>query len=245
MKDKRWWLGILVVLFGVLLLLNNLMLISFKVSELWPLILVFFGVMIICEHGNGSNRIFGIILGAVGLFLLGRNLGFIPEYLSLWKIIWPVVLILLGLKFLGIYGGKFEGRSAFHGLGSGNIAFMGSIERNNGSWDLKSDGYLAFMGGIELDLRYANFIEDEIKLSLTSFMAGIEVLVPSDLIVICNGTAFLGGIELLGKPSGGIMANLQVQQGEVVQGKKILRLDALVFLGGIEVKLVPTMTTSI
>jgi hypothetical protein len=47
------------------------------------------------------NGVFwGILIVLVGIVLLLQNLGFIPARVNVWAILWPAVLILLGLWFL-------------------------------------------------------------------------------------------------------------------------------------------------
>jgi predicted membrane protein len=116
---------------------------------------------------------------------------------------------------------------------------MGGIEQTKESWELKSGSWLAFMGSITMDLTKAELSQDEINMSLTAFMGGIEILVPTDMVVICEGNSFLGGIELLGKSNGGIFANLQAKQGQPGEGRKVLHLECFSFMGGVEIKVAP------
>ena len=113
---------------------------------------------------------------------------------------------------------------------------MGGIDRTQGSWELKNDSFWAIMGGITLDLRNAAFTQPDIKLSLTAMMGAIEVIVPPDLTVICDGTTLLGGLELLEKENGGIIANLHAEQDGGSASPRRLRLNCLALMGGVEVK---------
>ena len=69
-------------------------------------------------------------------------------------------------------------------------------------------------------------------------MGGVDIIVPPDLPVVCEGTSILGGVELLGKSNGGILANLRAEQGDI-KGPKLLRINSLAIMGGVEVKAVP------
>ena len=113
---------------------------------------------------------------------------------------------------------------------------MGAVEKNNAGWELESADYVALMGGIELDIRQATFIDREINLGLSVIMGGITVIVPEGVAVTCEGTAVLGGIDLMGRGSGGIVGNASMQSGDLQSADKIVHLNCLCILGGIEIK---------
>lgn len=83
------------------------------------------------------------------------------------------------------------------------------------------------------------FTDSEIRLSLISLMGGIEIVVPPNIAVICDGTCLLGGLEFLDKRNGGIVASLHAEQSPQEGGQKVLRLNCLSMLGGVEVKTEP------
>ncbi|MFA5024872.1 MAG: DUF5668 domain-containing protein, partial [Patescibacteria group bacterium] len=52
-----------------------------------------------CCAGDGarfSKIFFGLILVLIGLFYLGRNLGFLPDINLNFQVIWPILIILAG-----------------------------------------------------------------------------------------------------------------------------------------------------
>ena len=54
---------------------------------------------------------------------------------------------------------------------------------------------VAVMGGIELDLREAQFSEPEVTIHAYAIMGGIEITVPEDVDVDVSGFAFMGGFD--------------------------------------------------
>jgi len=66
-------------------------------------------------------------------------------------------------------------------------------------------------------------------------MGGIEIIVPPDLKVICDGTAILGGIEFLGEGSGGIIGSSSSSQEGREDGGAVVKIYGRAFMGGIEV----------
>ena len=229
-SNKRYIAGLIIIAFGVIGLLNNfgVTAISFGylISLLWPLLLVVAGINLITNR-NLSSLITGAILLGLGVIFLGRNAGiFDIDMTNLWQAFWPVIIILIGINVL-VKSDHNRGR---------NIAIMGAVDRTKEAWDLKSAEYTAIMGGIELDIRKANFMEREVTLNLTAIMGGINMIVPEDIAITCQGTAILGGVDILGKGSGGIVGSTNIVSGDPQNAAKILHLNCTCILGGIEIK---------
>ena len=113
---------------------------------------------------------------------------------------------------------------------------MGAVDKTKDAWELKSAEYTAIMGGIDLDVRKAHFAEREISLSLTAIMGGITIILPDDVAATCNGTAIMGGVEIMGRGSGGIVGNISTQIGDLEKAPKVLHLNCNCIMGGIEIK---------
>ncbi len=227
----RYLIGILIIVIGMIALLNNFGLVnisfSYLVSLLWPLLLGIAGINFIVNRRDIPGIVTGSLLIALGVVFLGNNAGFWHINMqNFWQGFWPVVIILIGVSLLG----KNKSNS------SGHLAIMGAVEKNNAGWELESAEYVALMGGIELDIRQATFSDREINLGLSVIMGGITVIVPEDVAVTCEGTAVLGGIDLMGRGSGGIVGNASMQSGDLQSADKIVHLNCLCILGGIEIK---------
>jgi hypothetical protein len=76
-----------------------------------------------------------------------------------------------------------------------SIAIM-SGARRMGRWVVpRSYVSVAVMGGIELDLREAQFAEPVVTLHAYTLMGGIQITVPEDVDVDVSGIAFMGGFD--------------------------------------------------
>ena len=113
---------------------------------------------------------------------------------------------------------------------------MSVVEKKAQPWKLESGSYQAILGGVALDLRTAEFTERVISLDLTAIMGGIDITVPEDVAISCQGTAFLGGLDLLGKGSGGLVSDIRTQIGDVDTAEKVLKLNCNIIMGGIDIK---------
>jgi len=104
-----------------------------------------------------------------------------------------------------------------------SIAIL-SGARRVGAWVLpRKYVAVAVMGGVELDLREAQFSEPEVTLHAYTLMGGIQITVPEDVDVDVSGIAFMGGFD-------------HNASGPGVPGMPRLRVIGFAMMGGVEVK---------
>lgn len=236
-------LGIIIIIFGFIWLLNNFGIISVSIGRLiatyWPVILIIIGLDSmgiklrpsggeVESRATGGSKIIGLVLAAIGGIILGRNLGLYQFDLSIiWKVFWPLLLIFIGWSLL---------RGASGPSGGARWAVMGGIEQKNKGWKVTDAQYFAVMGGVDLDLTMADIPPRDIRLNLTAVMGGITLVVPRDLAVECDGTAILGGVKLFNEETGGIIASrhFETPGSPETPAKLIIRGTAV--MGGVEIK---------
>jgi Predicted membrane protein (DUF2154). len=228
--NGRHLAGLVVILLGVVGLLNNFGItaisLGYVLNLLWPLLLIAAGINLIKNRNSGSLATGAIMLGLGALFL-GRNTGLYMIDMSIfWQLFWPVIIILIGINILV----KND-----HNRG-GNLAIMGAVDKGKEIWDLKSGEYTALLGGIDLNIRQANFTEKAVNLNLNAVMGSITLVVPEDTAIICKGTAILGGIDLLGRGTGGIFGSSVLEVGDPKTAAHLLKLNCTCIMGGIEIK---------
>lgn len=104
-----------------------------------------------------------------------------------------------------------------------SIAIL-SGARRVGAWVLpRKYVAVAVMGGVELDLREAQFSEPEVTLHAYALMGGIQITVPEDVDVDVSGIAFMGGFD-------------HNASGPGVPGAPRLRVIGFAMMGGVEVR---------
>jgi hypothetical protein len=107
-----------------------------------------------------------------------------------------------------------------------SVAVM-SGARRMGRWVVpRTYVAVAVMGGIELDLREAQFSEAEVTLHAYTVMGGIEITVPEDVEVDVSGVAFMGGFDHNASAPG-------------VPGAPRVRVLGFAFMGGVDVRRKP------
>lgn len=233
MKKNRGDLlfGLLILAIGVILLSNNLGLTQISVSTLlaryWPVFIIVAGLGLLLNHKSKTEVGAGILVSSLGIALLLRNLGYIRFSLSfLLQLFWPILLIIMGFALLT--GRRSSGKS--------NLAFMSGIERTRTPWLLEETAFFAVMGGIELDFSLAEIPEGTTIIDLTAVMGGIDIKVPRNVEVECDGLAVLGGLEMLGRSTGGIIANASSAYKPVELSTKKLVFHCRAIMGGVEIK---------
>jgi Cell wall-active antibiotics response 4TMS YvqF/Domain of unknown function (DUF1707) len=105
------------------------------------------------------------------------------------------------------------------------FAFMGGAARK-GSWLVpRMLKVVAVMGGVEIDLREARFSPGTTEIDVTSFMGGVEVIVPRGVRVEVLGAAFMGGFQ----SDAGDARALDPSQ-------PVLRITGLAIMAGVDIK---------
>ena len=99
--------------------------------------------------------------------------------------------------------------------------------RRMGRWVVpRSYVSVAVMGGVELDLREAQFSEPEVTIHAYTVMGGIEITVPEDVDVDVSGFAFMGGFD-------------HNASGPGVPGAPRVRILGFALMGGVDVRRKP------
>ena len=107
-----------------------------------------------------------------------------------------------------------------------SVAIM-SGARRMGRWVVPRNYVgVAVMGGIELDLREAQFSEPEVTIHAYTLMGGIEITVPEDVDVDVSGFAFMGGFD-------------HNASGPGVPGAPRVRILGFALMGGVDVRRKP------
>lgn len=105
------------------------------------------------------------------------------------------------------------------------IAFMSGVGRR-GAWSVpQSLNVIAFMGGIELDLRHARLGPGITNIRVLAFMGGAEITVPSDIRVETDGIAIMGGFD-----------DRVSEPAYVDPTAPVIRITGVAFMGGVEVR---------
>ena len=220
-------LGLVLIVAGALVLLDNLDIFSFhfNLGDWWPLILVALGVVHLWNNRNvfDFSGLFLILLGVV--FLLAE-LGRIC-WSDVWRW-WPAVLILLGISIIfkrssAPRDDKRWTRAASSDASVSINNILAGSDRRVTSNEFKGGDISNILGGTKLDLLEAKLAPGDWLLTVSTVLGGVEILVPRDWRIEVNPTNMLGGVD-----------DHTRQNPDAAGGKLIIKASAL--LGGIEIK---------
>ena len=221
--DVRKLFGVIIIIFGVLLLLNSAGIadvnIGYIFSHFWPMLLIIIGAFVLLS--NPASKVGGVIMLTIGIVFQLKSLGYFDlfQYMSFW----PVLLILIGPWIVFGRGPKWDTDSndSFSALG----LFSGSSVRSV-SQQFQGGSATALFGGVEIDLREAQITPEQMEARVEVFVAfgGIEIVVPQGWNVIIKGIPLFGGWD-----------NKTLNKG-YEPGAPVLKLNCLVMFGGLEVK---------
>jgi hypothetical protein len=181
-------LGIIIVAVGAGFLLDTLNLWDFStvMSQWWPLTIVVVGVLSLLT--NPRVLAWPLMIIVVGLLLLLKELGVLD--FNVWGLIWPAILIFVGLSFISGRFGQGNKESTDDDLDL-FVAFSG-IDTVNRSHDFRGGRATAIFGGIALDLRQAT-IKKEARFDTFTAFGGLELKVPEGWVVKTSVLPLFGG----------------------------------------------------
>jgi predicted membrane protein len=199
-------LGIIALVLGIMFLLGNLGI--FYIGHLWqfwPVILIGIGISQLLDARNVQRMISSAVLVAVGVIFLAHNLGYIPWYLWNWHLLWPVLLIYIGVMILLSGFGRHIPWPALGPFARGDssdsfdvlkeMVVFGGINRIIVSQDFQVGQAMAIFGGVEINLRRAATTKSEIEIEASAVFGGVELTVPDTWDVTVRGAGILGGYE--------------------------------------------------
>lgn len=220
--SPRLVVGVVVLVFGSLLLLENTDLLVEAdpyLRQLWPV--GAFALALACWLHR--SRGWALIWAAVGT-LLSLRLAGVNVPLDFGSLVLPVLLLLLGVTLVrrALLGPKPAGA----GEGGGTVdtmAMFGASVRRSSSQAFRGGSLTAAFGGCELDLTEAATPPEGATLDVFAAFGAIEISVPRGWKVSGEVLPIFGGFEDKTRPAAGEPTGLLTVRGQVL-------------FGGIEVK---------
>jgi predicted membrane protein len=187
-ENRRAFVGLFIVLIGVVLLLNNFDLIPrlpwWLYEYTWQLIFIGVGIVVFFT----GNRSTGFIFLGIGTFFLLKE----HYYLNV-RDFWPVILIIIGLSFIFRHKRLTSNQESSENFFEAVNIFGGGNQIVT-SPAMEGGRITSIFGGSEIDLTKAKALPNATIDVLTLF-GGSEIRVPADWKVKIEVTAILGGFE--------------------------------------------------
>lgn len=212
----RYFIAIVLIGFGIMLVLDNIGMIDSDIKELWhyvyPIFFVILGLTIVYRYFSqgGESWIFGSFLILFGALLLLGRLAMIPfSFSDIFKL-WPLLIIYGGFSILGISKRR---RSRVHiykengahdkGMNFGGFS-IGNIEYKQPNWQVKPMNLWNAAGDYYFDFTKAYIPEEEIPIHVYGLAGDIQMLLPEDLHVRIVAKVKAGEIDVIGETADGI-----------------------------------------
>lgn len=219
---KRSIIGVFILLLGVVFFLDTLDILPISGYNLfhsyWPLLLIMIGVLTLFD--KTSNNGFSIILIIVGMFYQLKKLGYIFHNVSLWSLIWPTVLIIVGIWFI------FPKKK--HEVSSdtlNNTVLFSGGDIYSKSNNFKGGELTALFGGLDVDLRDAVIQGSEpVEIDIFTAFGGIDMKVPDDWTVEVKCIPLFGGWD----------NKHRRRSGENIYGP-VLVVKGIILFGGLDI----------
>jgi len=199
-QTRTLGIALLIIAAGVLLLLEGLHILSWELTSIfitWQMLLIVIGLFNLL---SSQHKMSGMILIAIGgIFLLDKF-----DYLNIsaWSIIWPAILIIVGITLLMKHGRKNDEGYPFKNLPVDNDAdsidevsiFSGS-EKTITSKNFRGGKITSIFGGSELNFTKAELSEGNNVIELFYMFGGSTIVVPADWDIKIDVVAIFGGFS--------------------------------------------------
>ncbi len=225
--NKRFYLGVILIGVGGVLILERLNLLPWGLSDLlvsWQMLFIAIGVI---AFMNGKKA-GGIILMGVGGFFLLPELIDVPHEVK--RMYWPAILILVGVALIkrhrtddsfdkGTAGRSFDVFDDF--------VIFGGRENFINSPNLRGGRTTSLFGGIDYDLRQATLAPQGAVIDCICLFGGAGFKVPLDWHVRNEVTTIFGSFS--------DKRGDTFQQGYMDPSKTVV-IKGITLFGGVEIK---------
>ena len=213
------FLGAALVVFGILLLLNQTEILDIGNPARWiPSIVIALGVWALIS--SRLRNLWGplILIGIGGVVQVAVLTG------QLWGSLWPLALIIAGLVIVfRAVPARRRPSASTDGRVQVFSAFWGA-EHDYGAADLRDGQITVAFGGADIDLRDARISRPPAVLDVLAMFGGIDIRVPDDWRVQIEALGLFGGSED------------SRRSGSSSSDAKLLIVRGLVLFGGLEIK---------
>jgi predicted membrane protein len=207
-----------VIIFGVLMLLEQLGMIPSHWFNFWAVVSFMLGVFQLVQAQRWGSRVWGMFLVFAGVALELDYLG--KAHLHLAKT-WPVFIIAMGVIILVQ---ALEKPNSIAGSLSSHFSLlscMGGGEYRIQAKNFRGGSATALMGGFDIDLRSAEIEGDTAVIVVNAFLGGGVLRVPETWAVQLRGSSILGGNSLKIRESAGAQKTLIVEGMSVLGGFEV------------------------
>lgn len=222
-ENVLWGLGFIIV--GIIVLINALGILEINVffKGWWTLFIIVPCFVNIFKDNDKTASIIGTVFGIL-LLLAVRD---VINFDLLWKILLPLVLIIIGLSLIFKDKVSDKVKDEIKKLNKNSkdeyTATFSGQDLNFDDEEFKGCELNAIFGGIKCDIKNAK-LKDDVVINASSIFGGITLYVPKDVNVKVVSNSIFGGV------SGNYNKNKNDKKG------KTIYVNATCLFGGVEIK---------
>lgn len=223
--------ALLIIAAGVLLLLEGLHILSWELSRIfitWQMLLIVIGIFNLL---SSQHKVSGVILIAIGgIFLYDK---FYDLDISVWNLLWPAILIIIGTSLLLKHSRKGDEGFHFKNTPINNpedvideVSIFSGSEKTITSKNFRGGKITSIFGGSELNFTKAELSEGNNVIELFYMFGGSTIIVPANWHINIDVVAIFGGFS-----------DKRYKSKDLVgESDKRLTIKGLVLFGGGEIK---------
>ncbi|MDG5789150.1 cell wall-active antibiotics response protein LiaF [Evansella sp. AB-P1] len=265
-------IGLLILTIGIIFLLSNMGLIDTNAASLlstfWPILIVIIGMKVFIEgvvfffHSlrrsklNVGKLIWGAIILAVGIVILGNNAGWFYFRLSdLWSWTWPLLIVYVGFKIIfdrnkdvviNLETKDNDNRNNMSNRNQNYIkkkhrnrvkynTFIGEVSLGKKPFEIDDADISMTIGSIEVDLTRAILKTGENHVDIQGWIGDVEILVPREMAIKAFVNVRLGDVTLFDDSYSGTGRNATYTSPNFHEAEKKVILHVNLNIGDVEV----------
>ncbi|WP_231514807.1 cell wall-active antibiotics response protein LiaF [Oceanobacillus salinisoli] len=216
----RYFIAILFIVIGTILVLTNVGAIEFEfnISMAWhliyPMLFVAIGLKWWIDHlrRKGGSWVFGSFFIIFGLLLLLDRFGII--HFTFWDVfkLWPLLIVYIGFMLIKKPNMNMEDvdESDRRKKKTYNHSFfsIGDHHFSEPNWKVQPMNFRTFAGDLYFDFSKAYIPEKEIPITIHCFAGDVNIVIPENIEFQVNASVKAGEIEVLGQTSDGIYRSM-------------------------------------
>lgn len=170
---------------------------------------------------NNRSRVIlaAIFIGLGVLFLLEQLFNF-----SIWAVLWPLIIILLGVILITSSGTNSK------------IKFSFVLENDFGECDFSNENIYTFVNETSMDFTDCQLPEGETRLQYFSFVTEMDITLPKDAAFSISMSGFVNETQINGSKKDLIFSPAQYTSPNYSIANKRLRIEVLSFVNDLTIR---------